>query len=144
MKRPGLTPKEHVERGRLITTAYRAAFQLVQRGYGQRGRCLRSSARTSNNGTAVGFISIGYDACLNGEPILTSRHPWHDGARELLRRGYPGDTLLTLRHAGKDYDRIVPLEIGYLAQWSISDSHPGGLKRIRWQPMPEHLKQRRR
>ena len=75
---------------------------------------------------------------------LTSRQPRYDGARELPRCGYPGDTLLTVRHAGKDHDRVVSLEIGYLAQWSISDSDRGGLKRIRWQPMPEHLKQRGR
>ena len=60
----------------------------------------------------------------------------------LLRRGYPSAALLTMRHAGKDYDCFMPLEIGYLAQWSISDSDRGGLKRIRWQPMPEQLKQR--
>jgi hypothetical protein len=53
-----------------------------------------------------------------------------------LRRGYPGDTLLTLRHAGKCEDHVVPLEIGYLARWSISDSSRGELKRIRWQPLP--------
>ena len=85
-----------------------------------------------------------FDAYLDGELILTSRQPRYDGARELPRCGYPGDTLLTVRHAGKDHDRVVSLEIGYLAQWSISDSDRGGLKRIRWQPMPEHLKQRGR
>ena len=84
-----------------------------------------------------------FNACLNGELILISRQPWYGAARELLRRGYPGDTLLTLRHADEDEDRFVPLEIGYLAQRSISDSDRG-LKRIRWQPMPEHLKQRQR
>ena len=83
-----------------------------------------------------------FDVYLDGELILTSRQPWYDGARELLRRGYPGDTLLTMRRAGKDDDRVVPLEIGYLAEWSISDSDRGALKRVRWQPMPEHLKER--
>ena len=85
-----------------------------------------------------------FEAYLDGELILTSRQPWYDGARELLRRGYPGDTLLTIRHAGKDCDNSVPLEIGYLAQWSISDFARGGLKRIRWQPMPELLKRQTR
>jgi hypothetical protein len=56
--------------------------------------------------------------------------------------GHLDDTLLTLRHAGKDGDRVVALKIGDLAQWSISDSDRGGLKRIRWRPMPAHLKQR--
>jgi hypothetical protein len=67
-----------------------------------------------------------FDAWLHGELIVTSRRPWYDGARELLRRGCPSGTLLTMRHAGKDYDCFVPLEIGYLAQWSISDSDRGG------------------
>jgi hypothetical protein len=35
-----------------------------------------------------------------------------------------------MRHAGKDYDCFVPLEIAYLAERSISDSDRGGLKRI--------------
>ena len=85
-----------------------------------------------------------FDACLNGELILTSRQPWYDAARELIRRGYPGDTVITIRHADQDDDRVVPLEIGDLAQWSISDSDRSGLKRIRWRPLPEHLKQRGR
>jgi hypothetical protein len=85
-----------------------------------------------------------FDAYLNGELILTSRQPWYDGARELLRRGYPNSTLLTIRHASRDHDSFLPLEIGYLAQWSISESEHGGLKRIRWQPMPEDLKRRGR
>lgn len=84
-----------------------------------------------------------FDVWLDVELILTSRQPCYDAARELLRRGYPGDTLLTVRDASKD-DHFVPLEIGYLAQWSVSESDRGGLKRIRWQPMPEHLKQLRR
>ena len=83
-----------------------------------------------------------FDAYLDGELILISRQPWYDGARALLSRGYPGNTLLSIRHANKDRDSFVPLEVGYLAQWSISEFDHGGLKRIRWQPMPEHLKQR--
>jgi hypothetical protein len=85
-----------------------------------------------------------FDAYLDGELILVSRQPLYDGARELLRRGYRSGTLLTLRHAGKDYDSFAPLEISYLAGWSISESDRGGLKRIRWQPMPEDLKRRSR
>jgi hypothetical protein len=83
-----------------------------------------------------------FDAHLDGELILTSRQPWYAGARELLRRGYPSDTLLTIRHSGKDHDSFVPCSIGYLAQWSMSDSTGGRLKRIRWQPMPEQMKRR--
>jgi hypothetical protein len=81
-----------------------------------------------------------FDAHLDGELILTSRQPLYDGARALLSRGHPKNTLLTIRHASKDHDSFLPLEIGYLAQWSISESGHGGLRRIRWQPMPEHLK----
>jgi hypothetical protein len=85
-----------------------------------------------------------FDAFLKGELILTSRQPWYDAARELMRRGYRGDTLLTVRHADQDGDRVVPLEIGELAPWSVSDSDRGGLKRIRWQPMRKYLKRRSR
>ena len=81
-----------------------------------------------------------FEAYLDGNLVVISRQPRFDGARELLRRGYPSDTLLTIRHIGKDYDSFVPLEIGDLAECSVSDSARGGLKRIRWQPMPEHLK----
>jgi hypothetical protein len=35
------------------------------------------------------FHSDRFDVYVDGELILTSRQPWHDGARELLRRGYP-------------------------------------------------------
>ena len=80
-----------------------------------------------------------FDSYLDGVLLLTSRQPWYDGARELLRRGYPDDTLLTIRHAGKDHDSFVPRSIGYLAQWSISDSTRGRLKPIRWQPMPQQI-----
>ena len=85
-----------------------------------------------------------FDVYLDGELILISRQPWYGAARELLRRGYPSGTLLTMRHAGKDYDCFVPREIGYLAGRSISDSDRGALKRVRWQPLPEHLKERGR
>lgn len=85
-----------------------------------------------------------FDAYLDGELLLTSRQPWYDGARALLSRGYPSNTLLTIRHAGKHYDSFVPLDIGSLAQWSVSESDGGGLKRTRWRPLPEHLKRRGR
>jgi hypothetical protein len=53
-----------------------------------------------------------FDAYLYGELILISRQPWYDGARALLSRGYPGNTLLTIRHANEDCDSFLPLEIG--------------------------------
>jgi hypothetical protein len=83
-----------------------------------------------------------FGAYLDSVLLLTSRQPWHDGARELFRGGYWSNTLLTTRHAGKDHDSFVPRSIGYLAQWSIPDSGDGRLKRIRWQPMPEQMKRR--
>ena len=65
-----------------------------------------------------------------------------ESTRELLRRGYSTDSLLTLRGADEHDDRFAPVAIGELARWSVSDSDRGGLKRIRWQRMPEDLKRR--
>jgi len=49
-----------------------------------------------------------------------------------------------IKHKAVSQLTVDRRKIGYLAQCSISDSDRGGLKRIRWQPMPAHLKQRRR
>ena len=59
-----------------------------------------------------------FDAWLDGHYIVTSREPLLDGARELLRRGYSPDTLLTTRHDGKDFDNFEPLPLARLARLS--------------------------
>ena len=55
------------------------------------------------------------EAHLDGELICVSRQPRLDGARELLRRGYSADGLMTTRAHNRDYDSWVPAPIGELA-----------------------------
>ena len=84
-----------------------------------------------------------FDVYLDGEFVVTSSQPFYDGARVLRSLGYADDTLLTMRHHNKLYDSFKPMAIGWLAQWTMSDSPKTGLARRKWQPMPEHLKGKR-
>ena len=74
------------------------------------------------------------DAYLDGHYIVTSREPLLDGARELLRRGYSPDTLLTTRHEGKSFDNFKPAPIGKLAGLTITEESRDGLRIRRWVP----------
>jgi hypothetical protein len=79
-----------------------------------------------------------FDAYLAGQLICTSRSGWHTPARELLRLGYPPETLLRVQHAGRPFDpTIIPRPLGEVAKWFISEEAAAGLKRRRWQPLPE-------
>ncbi|MGI9489768.1 MAG: hypothetical protein ACR2RF_28555 [Geminicoccaceae bacterium] len=84
-----------------------------------------------------------FDARLDGDLVVASSQPMYDGARALMNRGFPAETLLTMRHHNRDYDSFKPMTIGWLAQWTLSDSPKTGLSRRKWQPMPDHLKGKR-
>ena len=73
-----------------------------------------------------------FEAWLDGELICISRQPRLDGARELLRRGYSPDTLMTTRAHDRSYDSFVPAPIGELAKWTVSERDKRGLYRERW------------
>ena len=77
-----------------------------------------------------------FDAFLDGEFVVTSRQPRLDGARELLRRGYSPDTLMTTRAHDRGYDSFIPAPIGELARWTIVEEDKNGLRRRLWQPHP--------
>jgi hypothetical protein len=49
-----------------------------------------------------------FDAYHGDKLLVVSRQPLYDGARALLDLGADPDALLTIRHAGKDYDSFVP------------------------------------
>ena len=53
-----------------------------------------------------------FESWFDGELICISRQPRLDGARELLRRGYSPDSLLTTRAEGRSYDSFHPAQIG--------------------------------
>ena len=97
-----------------------AALTLILRPHRERG----------------GYHLDRFRAYLDGAHIITSRQPLYDGARELLKLGHSPDTLLTIRHVGKDHDSFVPQPIGWLALWTIADRDKDGLKRERWRYPP--------
>ncbi len=76
------------------------------------------------------------DAYLDGHYIVTSREPLFDGARELLRRGYDPDTLMTTRHDGKAVDSFKPAPLGKLAGLTMEESDKRGLRVRKWKPHP--------
>ena len=67
-----------------------------------------------------------FDAYVDGHYIVTSREPLLDGARELLRRGYDPDTLVTTRHDGKAFYSFEPAPLGRLAGLTIEESEESG------------------
>jgi hypothetical protein len=79
-----------------------------------------------------------YIACLEDgtELVRNSRTPLYDGVRALLKRGYPADTLLTIRHAGTPSDAWVPTTLAELARWSIEDGDRTALRRRKYKPRP--------
>ena len=77
-----------------------------------------------------------FDAYPDGHYIVTSREPLFDGARELLRRGYDPDTLMTTRHDGKAFDNFKPAPLGKLAGLSSRDDK-NGPRIVKWKPMPD-------
>jgi hypothetical protein len=81
-----------------------------------------------------GFHLDRFDAYLGDKLVVVSRQPLYDSARALLDLGVAPDTLLTVRHVGKDHDSFVPRPIGELAKWTIVDSDRGGLQRREWRP----------
>jgi hypothetical protein len=83
----------------------------------------------------AGYHTERFGAYLAGQLICISRQPRHDGARELLARGFDRGTPLRVEHAGRWPDpTIVPQSIGELAEWTFEESDAGGIKRRRWRP----------
>ena len=81
------------------------------------------------------LMIIGNDmfvAHIEGEVVCVSKQPRLDGARALLKRGYPAETLLTTRAHDRGYDSFVVAPIGELAKWTITERDRTGLRRELW------------
>ena len=76
-------------------------------------------------------------ARLGGDIICQSDQPLLDGARELLKRGYDPERLLTCQHEGSAHASFVPQPIREWAQWTFSETDRDGLRKQRWRPRPE-------
>jgi len=97
---------------------------------GQRtGAALRLELRPVQHGRR-------FEAGLEGDLICASDQPLLDGARELLGRGFDPATLLTTRHAGKNYDNFLPKPIGELAKWTVENDSRGAPRFRKYRQLP--------
>ncbi|WP_336486483.1 hypothetical protein [Methylobacterium nigriterrae] len=80
---------------------------------------------------------------LGGTFLCTVRQPFFDGARELLRRGYSPDTLLTMRHQGSAHRSFVPIPIGQAAKLTVVENDTDGLRVTRYEPYPLKTERKR-
>ena len=80
-------------------------------------------------------------ASLEGKTLCISRTPLADGARALIRLGFPPAMLVTMRHEGSAHDSFVPET---LANWAarayVETAH--GPKIIPWEAFPEDRRPR--
>jgi len=101
------------------------------------------TARTSPTRTIILLIKpsgragrfLGY---LGDELIVTSRHPFLDGARALLARGYDPATPYNMRHANSDVLSFVTTTIGHAAGLSINADRTRFQKFV---PFEGHIKE---
>jgi hypothetical protein len=63
-----------------------------------------------------------YQAYLGDTVLCTSRLPLFDGAREMLKLGYPAETLVNMRHRGKAYPSFVPITLGKAAKLTVIET----------------------
>lgn len=83
---------------------------------------LRPVAMTDTQSTAERFYASREDT---GVHVVTSHIPLYAGARVLLDGGCLPTTLLTTRHAGREYDNFIPAPIGRLATRTLREGRDG-------------------
>jgi len=77
-----------------------------------------------------------YQAYLGDTLLCTSRLPFFDGAREILKLGYPAETLVNMRHRGKVYPSFVPITLGKAAKLTVIENDTEGPKLASYQANP--------
>jgi hypothetical protein len=65
-----------------------------------------------------------FTAHLDGRPIVTSRQPFLDAARELLKLGHLADAIIIMRHAGSEIDALRST-IGKAARLTVKEAAAG-------------------
>jgi hypothetical protein len=73
-----------------------------------------------------------FEGRVDGELIVTSRQPFLDAARALIRAGGPADALFQMRHS----TGTIGLKsiLGVAASLTIDERNEGRVKFKRWQP----------
>jgi|SRR4051812_34451944 hypothetical protein len=77
-----------------------------------------------------------YEAYLNDTLLCTTRQPFYEGARTLLRLGYDADEVLTMRHQGKPHPSFKPTTIGKAAKLTVIENEAEGPKLAMHQSNP--------
>jgi hypothetical protein len=80
-----------------------------------------------------------YQAYLGDTLLCASRQPFFDGAREMLKLGYPAETPVNMRHGGRAYPSFLPTTLGNAARLAVIESPTLGpvLKPFRETPFSE-------
>lgn len=89
-------------------------------------------------------LRLRWDAFAEDGELLAcaTEHPLQDAAHVLLTiHGLPGDTLVTLRHEGKDHDSFVPMPLHVPAtagaKWAENKARLAALHSTDRKPSPE-------
>lgn len=85
------------------------------------------SPARDGGGRPSGLLSATVDRTI----VAASATPLADAARALLAEGTPADTVLVMRHAGKDHD-AVRTTVGAAAALTVRDSAIGKPRFTRW------------
>jgi len=80
-------------------------------------------------------------ASFEGKTLCISRTPLADGARILLRMGFPPAMLVTMRHWGANHDSFVPETLANWAARAYVET-ANGPKIIAWEPFPKDRRPR--
>jgi hypothetical protein len=63
-----------------------------------------------------------YKAYLGDILLCTTRQPFYDGARELLKLGYSSETMVNMRHVGQPYPSFVPMTLAKAAKLTVIET----------------------
>jgi hypothetical protein len=77
-----------------------------------------------------------YRAYLGSTLLCTTRQPFFDGARALLRLGYNPDEALNMRHQGSARPSFKPTTIGKAAKLTIVENEAEGPKLVKHEANP--------
>jgi hypothetical protein len=77
-----------------------------------------------------------YDAVVNGEMLVhSSRSPFCDAARVLLKRRVDSNSWLILRHAGSEVDSLRG-KVGLIAKLTVAEGERGAPRFRSWKAPP--------
>jgi len=77
-----------------------------------------------------------YEAYLGDTLLCTSRLPFFDGARVMLKLGYLSETMVNMCHKGKAYPSFVSISLAKAAKLTVRENDEDGLRVRLYEPFP--------